>query len=129
MNIKRIIDQNNKPIFYMILTIIFVLIAIKTLNLYYENAEKEKIENDVQNSSNSSDDVKEPIVGEYHTIESNSIERTMSSFVQFCNDRELEKAYKMLTDECKSALFPTIEDFEEMPDIQTLWSRKESTRL
>ncbi|WP_330022114.1 hypothetical protein [Agathobacter sp.] len=22
-----------------------------------------------------------------------------------------------------------IEDFEEMPDIQTLWSRKESTRL
>ena len=112
MNIKRIIDQNGKTIAYGILIIVFILIAIKSLNSFYEKREeKQKIEisqNKVEENS------EEQIENEENnnSIESDSIEKTLKSFVNYCNKGEIDNAYTMLTDECKKAVFPTVDYFK-----------------
>lgn len=112
MNIKRTIDRNYKLIGFIIIGVIFILLFIKGLNKMYEYDEKklqkENIEQNAQNSQNAEQ------VENIYTTESNSIEQTMKSFVNYCNQKELENAYKMLTDECKNAMFSTIGDFERI---------------
>lgn len=116
MNIKRTIDKNYKLIWYIALIIIFALFIIKSLNSYYENDEKEKLETlkNSQNSSNNQSVVEEEVTEDYFSTESNSIDKTMRSFVKYCNDKDIERAYKMLTDECKRAMFPTAQEFEKI---------------
>lgn len=112
MNIKRIIDRNGKLIFYGVLIIIGILFAIKSLNAYYEKDEKIRKEQVIKNEIIKENQSKTPVTN--YTTESDSIKITITSFVNYCNNRELENAYKMLTDECKAAMFPTIEDFERI---------------
>lgn len=113
MNIKRIINKNGKLIWYVSLIIVFVFIAIKSLNSYYEKdeeikkvqaAEDDKISKVTQDTTNTNTS---------YSTESKSMPKAVSSFVNYCNNKELENAYKMLTEECKKAMFPTIEIFEE----------------
>lgn len=114
MNIKRFIDQNRKSIWYIVIIIFFVLFAIKLLNSYYKEEEKRKKIEAAESVANSQEAEKQNITENDYTTESNSIELTMSSFVNYCNKRELEKAYNMLTEECKEAMFPTVEDFKKI---------------
>lgn len=110
MNIKRIIDKNQKLIWYVALIIAFAFFAIKSLNSYYEKDEIRK-KNELTEKANAQEEV---ITESDYTVKSDSIELTMSSFVNYCNKRNLESAYKMLTDECKEAMFPTVDDFEKV---------------
>lgn len=113
MSIIRIINKNRKLIGYIIITIVFALFVIKLSNSAYETNEQRKI----QEANKSKNEIKienEQEKENYYAIESNSIEKTMDSFVQFCNNKQIENAYKMLTQECKKAMFPTIEDFEKI---------------
>lgn len=112
MNIKRFINQNQKLIWYTVIIIIFVLFAIKTLNFYYEEEEK-NLKNEIEEDTiyNQISETQDGVEDVYN-VENDSIEKTMSSFVKYCNKGEIENAYKMLTDECKNAMYKTIEDFE-----------------
>lgn len=114
MNIRRFINQNKKLIWRIIIIIVFVLFAIKSLNSYYEaDEEKRKIEANESATNNQKDE--EIVFSEQdYSVENDSIEKTMASFVNYCNKKEVTKAYEMLTDECKKAMFPTVEDFEKI---------------
>lgn len=125
MNIRRIVNKNHKLIGYTIIIIFCVLFSIKLLNSYYEKKEQIKIE---EVNKNKNEIQEEKVTGEYYSIGSNSIERTMDSFVKYCNNRELENAYKMLTQECKNAMFPTIEDFEKIY-IKNIYNIEREYRL
>lgn len=113
MNIKRFIDQNRKIIGYIVIIIVFALFAIKSLNLYYENDERRKKEQANEIAANNQTNKEEVITEKDYSTTSNSIEKTMASFVNYCNKKEIENAYEMLTDECKNAMFPTVEHFEK----------------
>jgi len=108
MNIKRNIDKNGKLIFYIVITIIFIFFGIKSLNSHLEVQEIKEKEQIELNQNNA---IQEPTIIE-NKIESNSIEVTIKSFINYCNNREIENAYKMLTEECKNAMFSNIQDFE-----------------
>lgn len=116
MNIKRIIDKNGKLILYIVLIITFVLFAIKSLNAYYENDEERRKTEIINNQINGNvqNTVETDDTSNSNSVENDSIEKTMSSFVNYCNNREIENAYEMLTDECKNAMFPSAEDFERV---------------
>ena len=111
MNIKRMIDKNYKLIWYIVIAIVFVLFMIKAFNTYYENDEQIKKAQLIENQKKED---KTEVIEKVYNITSNSIEETMDSFVNYCNTRELENAYKMLTQECKDAMFPTLEHFEKI---------------
>lgn len=110
MNIKRIIDKNGKLIWYIAIIIVFILFAIKSLNSYYEQDEQKK---QMELSEYIDNDQSENEIINYST-ESTTVKKTLASFVNYCNKREIENAYKMLTEECKNAMFPTIEYFEQI---------------
>lgn len=112
MNIKRVIDKNYKLIWYIIAIIVFALFVIKISNFYYEQSEEKKKLEVSQGVSSNEDEIVQFTEKDY-TTKSDSIELTMSSFVNYCNKRDLENAYKMLTDECKEAMYPTVEYFEK----------------
>lgn len=116
MNIKRTIDKNYKLIGYIALIIIFALFIIKSLDAYYENDEKEKLQafQNSQNTNNNQSIAAEEITQDYYNTESDSIDKTMRSFVKYCNNKEIENAYKMLTNECKTAMFPSVQEFEKI---------------
>lgn len=42
-----------------------------------------------------------------------SIANTIKEFINSCNENQVEKAYNMLSEECKEVLYPSIETFEE----------------
>lgn len=110
MDIKEFFNKNGKLILRVIAIIFSILFIIKSLNFYYENKGKirsEEIANNIRQGETK-------ITQEDYTTKSNSVEITMASFVNYCNSKELVNAYEMLTDECKKAMFPTIEDFERI---------------
>ena len=115
-NIKRFINQNSKIIWYGALIIIIFFIVTKSLNTYYEkkaeikHAEflKEESDKQIQNTQVTT----EPEEINY-SVENTTIQNTMKSFVHFCNNREIDKAYQMLTDECKNAKFEDIDYFKK----------------
>ena len=114
MNIKRTIDKNYKLIGYIAIIIVFALFVIKSLNSYYEKKEQTKKIEAAENATSNQIVETPETAPDYYSVESNSIEKTMRSFVQYCNNREIENAYKMITEECKTAMFPTVEDFEKI---------------
>ena len=114
MNIKRLIDQNRKLIWYAFIIIVFAFFVIKSLNSYYEAVEERKKIEINENAANNKENKEQELTEKDYTTESDSIETTMASFVNYCNNREIENAYKMLTDECKNAMFPTVDLFENI---------------
>lgn len=109
MNIKRFIDQNNKLILYVIFIIVFVLLVIRSLNSYYEEEEKQKLQNIIEKNNTSSNNLTNTTVKENNL---NTIEGVMSKFVSHCNNNEIQDAYDMITNECKNAIYRTLESFE-----------------
>lgn len=45
-----------------------------------------------------------------------TIESTIDTFVQRCNNKEYESAYNMLSDDCKDAVYPTLSSFQKYVD-------------
>lgn len=125
MNIRRIIDKNAKLIWYLALIIVFIFIAIKSLNSYYEQDEEKKKKEAAENAIKNETQVSTPID---FSVESDSVQEAMASFVNYCNNRELENAYKMLTEECKGEMFPTIEDFDKIY-VQKIFNIKRQYEL
>ena len=119
MNIKRFIDKNGKLIWYVALIIVFVVLVRNYLNSYYEEQEAIKKAQATQNSEitkvdvNTNNDNSETSTMVYSTQSKTSL-KAIKSFVYYCNNKEIDNAYKMLTDECKNAMFPTVEEFEKI---------------
>lgn len=119
MDIKRIFEKDGKFILQVIFIIVAVFVGIKYLNAYYENDEKQKL---IEMNQNSNDESIE-VIEENYAIESNSIENTMRSFVNYCNNGEVSNAYQMLTQECKNAMFPT-EEYLKTTYIEKIYNTK-----
>ena len=47
-----------------------------------------------------------------------TIESTIDTFVQKCNNKEYEAAYNMLSDDCKSEVYPTLNSFQRYVDAR-----------
>ena len=47
-----------------------------------------------------------------------TIESTIETFVQRCNNKEYEAAYNMLSDDCKAEVYPTLSSFQEFVDAK-----------
>ena len=45
------------------------------------------------------------------------INETIDTYFNYCNNKQYEEAYQMVSDDCKRIYFPTLEDFKEYIDI------------
>ena len=117
-NIVRWYNQNRKKIWKIILIILIILLVIQIINYMYET----KIFNKSNNTNISSSNINyignviitedtSGITGE--SISENDIKllQVLNDFVAYCNEANIEEAYKLISDECKDEIYSNIEIF------------------
>lgn len=80
------------------------MLAFKTEN----NSTKEKSQNTIYNPT-------KPVI-EGKSVEQEEFkqeEKLINSFVEYCNNNEIQEAYNLLTDECKTKMYPNLEAFKK----------------
>ena len=113
----RFYNQNRFFIILVAIIIALIIIVIQVLNGVIEKGrelEKEQMLNNVNNVKQGilgKDDVS-AITGE-KVQDNDTYTAIIKTFVEYCNNKEYDKAYEMLTDDCKTEIYPTVEEFKE----------------
>ena len=107
----RYFNQNRVKIIIAILIVAFIIILIQAINhiLKQSQTEEELTESVIQDSSRP---VQSVITGEELTEETtdNNL-NVIGQFVGFCNNQEYENAYNLLSQDCKDAVYSTLNSF------------------
>lgn len=114
--IFRFINKNRGGIILVIAMVIFGVLIIKVLNAQagarYNQANTNNTENAISNEVRKSQDT----IISNTTIddeEANTNYSLISTFTEYCNNKEIDKAYDLLTDECKKTVYPSVESFNK----------------
>lgn len=114
-NLIRFIRQNKKKITKVVLIVAFIILMLQLLN-YLAKVDIESSSNsksDIYNTSNGT------IISDRSAISGNSVPTSeiekvnnkIEEFVKYCNEHNTQEAYNMLSDSCKTELYPNMEDF------------------
>lgn len=113
----RLYNQNRRNVWVAILVIIFVLLIIRTLNGIYRDAKnqdntivKNTTENEVSYKNQSESLVSGGSVSEAHQEQFGKL---IDNFLTYCKNHEPEKAYGLLSEDCKNILYPNETIFEQ----------------
>lgn len=117
-------NQNRNTIWTIIIFIAFFVILLHTvfaiirsnrskeqeemLNAYYQNLSNTSNNNSVENKAEEGNTTQVPA----YITTSSSAEEIINYFVKLCNNNKVEEAYNMISKDCKTVLFPTINDFK-----------------
>lgn len=112
----RFYNQNRRRILIIILIIVFILGIIQLLN-YFSRMKIAK--EDKQNTLIENTEINKDVVSEKSLISGQNVSDTqlnsetelIDEFVKYCNNKDINSAYEMLSEECKEEMFPTIDDF------------------
>jgi len=118
----RLWNQNRKECIAGIVIIIAVLITIQLLNAFYAKDSKNAHKQPEIVPINTADEVENVAIEKESTgevtggkeISTNTDQQNvaiMKQFIQYCNDKNAEGAYNMLTTESKDLLFGSLENF------------------
>lgn len=114
-NMIRFWNQNRKGIIASVIVIVFLIVIVQILNEITKkqmNEKQEKTENlRIEEMNLPSRSI---ITGEKVSIEATKTNTSLiKEFVNMCNNKEIDNAYELLTDDCKEANFPTKQLFIE----------------
>lgn len=111
--IVRWYNQNKTIVFMIALSIIALIFIIQALDKYYEKK--------VEKESSSTNSTTAYNTNTYSIITQDKIDETTSQksdnlineFFDYCNNGNIEEAYNLLSNNCKTELYPTINEFKE----------------
>lgn len=113
----RLYNQNRIKVWITILILIFAIVIIRTLNEIYKgdkdqnNTIAENVtENKVSYENQSKSLVSGGTVSETHQDEFGKL---IDNFLTYCKNHEPEKAYGLLSQDCKNILYPNEKIFEQ----------------
>jgi len=117
--IIRWYNQNRGMFWAVVGAIALLIIIIQILNgIAKEQNEQKRKEianrNSSTNESTTISKTDESVITKEKISKENDKKNTdiIKEFVGYCNNNEIEKAYNMLTEECKNIMYPTIEIFK-----------------
>lgn len=111
--------ENKFNVLKVIGIVVFILIIIQLANSMYKAQDLKKYEeyqNSIGSSNSTTIDNSDYLINQSQTVKKSNdkaVKNTMEEFVGYCNNKNLEEAYEILTEDCKEKLYPTIEDFEQ----------------
>lgn len=122
MNLIRYYNQNRKKIGRILIIICSAFILLQVVNyIYRHNLEKMATEKshrqetlEINTNTTKLTNNKSTVTGE--DISNNQLKNattTIDNFLSYCNNKELQKAYDLLTDECKMQMYNNLEVFEQ----------------
>jgi hypothetical protein len=120
--IVRWYNQNRRIIWISILICIGIYAVIQILNYAAKNSTQKSLE-DALNSTTTTNvggGQSSSVVTEEKVPENiiKSTTNVIDKFMEYCNAKNIEEAYNLLTNECKEQLFPTVQDF-----VQSYYNR------
>lgn len=121
MNLKRYYNQNRKKIWGILIIIFSAYILLQLVNSAYKINHKKMLitpQNSVKEEVNTKTTqlVDERSAVTKENIDSSQLKNattTINKFVSYCNNKEIQKAYELLTQECKEQIYNTVEIFEQ----------------
>ena len=134
----RFYNQNRKIIIRTILIIAFIICIIQLLNYLAKSNNKGKTSNITNNTMKNENivqnEVKEKLISNTSAISGKKISETkliddgtvIQNFMDYCNRKNIEKAYNLLSDECKEQMYSTEEEFYQKYYIN-IFDNKELT--
>ena len=112
--IRQKLSQNRYKILFGVIGIILLLLILGNLSDITRQQDNEKIANRENNKTNTITNTnksnvykpQETVIGGSDISEEKQEKNSniINTFVEYCNKGELQKAYNMLTDECKDLL-------------------------
>ena len=119
MDIRRYYNQNRKKIWGIIIIIAFAFLMFYLLNYIVDNTKEEEniqITNEINYKTNSSKITTNQSVVTGENVSSNQLKTqtgVIDQFISYCNEKNLQEAYDLLTDECKEQIYNSLEIFEQ----------------
>ena len=109
----RFINQNQFEILIFISVIAFAIFFINSLKNIYNERANENTEYSKYELNSMEENITNTISNENKVFEDDKekIFNVMDDFVYYCNHREYEQAYQLLTDECKQNTYKTVNIF------------------
>lgn len=118
--------DNKFKIWRIIIIIVSVLLIIQLLNYLQKNKNEKNLaemNNTIANAENNRTDTEEEnkttvsntslATGEEISEETAKSDETLiRTFINYCNNGEIEKAYEIISNECKKQLYPNIDNFK-----------------
>lgn len=121
--LRQYYHQNKNKIKFIVAFIIFIVVIIPMINNTLQKNRERKIPNNINISNNN--EIKETntqilsehsaVTGDHiNTEELNATSKLIDEFVSDCNNRDIEKAYSLLSDECKKVNYKDIQSFKKL---------------
>ena len=117
----RYYNQNRKKIWKIILIIFSAFLLLQIVNYFYKIKDEEqklipKNQTSEINSTNTTTITENKSVVTGKKVQKDTLQTAVTiidTFIEYCNNHELEKAYDLLTKECKTHIFKSQEMFEK----------------
>ena len=113
--ISRFYNKNRKIIWISVFVIVFAISIPRALNNYAIKQNEQKRSSSNVNITTTSGNKDNPVIsGGTPQIETTKQNKTViDSFIEYCNNGSVDEAYKLLSNNCKEKLYPTIDEFKE----------------
>lgn len=109
LKLRNFIKRNRKIIIIVLLLWLLVMVINQFLKNYSFQDFERTTYNEHQAIMDTGEDVPESL--------QQPINETIDTYFNYCNNKQYEEAYQMVSDDCKRIYFPTLEDFKEYIDI------------
>ena len=112
-------NQNKLQFWIIVIIIALLLILIHVLNGFARQENQKRVSQDSttinKEEQKQSQKLSEPMIDgkSLNTKQKSEYIQIIDNFINSCKNAEVEKAYSLLSDNCKSVLFPTKELFEK----------------
>lgn len=119
-------NQNRRVIWTVIGIVAFFVIALQVIfgliretrdrqrqeQINYIYSQQQNTQNGNENSLNLGNNGNQNNGNNTNASDTQTVEQFIQQFVDYCNDNQIEQAYNMLSSDCKEAVFPTIDNFQ-----------------
>lgn len=118
-NLRRFLADNKYTLLGIIIAVILFLCVIQLLDTLAENELNNRAKENIDNVSNTTSTQYRPqetvIYGQnVSDKEQQTNEEVIEKFISYCNNKNIQQAYNMITDECKEEVFfNNITNFQE----------------
>ena len=111
----RFYNRNRRSIWIAIAIVVGAICLVQALNAYYRNNPKTNTDSATSSSATIYNDPN------YSVITGNTVPDTVNTgatqiiddFISDCNNGKPEDAYNLLSDDCKTLIFPSLQEFKD----------------
>lgn len=127
---KRFYNMYRKDIFKIVFIVLCIIICIRVANEAAKNKNNQRLNNLISsNVTKSETDKSFSIISDQSVPnkEYETVKNVISEFMEACNSKDIDKAYDLLSEDCKDELFQSKEYFQKAYIDKVFNTRKDYT--